>query len=256
MHEKVGKPALDRFEVAKPRVGRVEPLHQSGDAIFKMRKRRVVGVGKLDPVELFDQPAEQLFQIARHGLSSLARRGQRGDERINALLKRRNVVTAPRRGRQRGGKRIDTLLKRRNVATASSRRSQCGGKRIDTLLKRRNIATASSRRSQCGGKRIDTLLKRRNIATASSRRSQCGGKRIDTLFKTRHVVAGAARRGQRRRQRVDALLQRRNRVAGRRGVGDDVDLAGERANLFGEARQRIIGCDVRNDPAQAADRRL
>ena len=39
-----------------------------------------------------------------------------------------------------------------------------------------------------------------------------------------------------------------------RGVGEDVNLAGKRAHLFGNARQRIVRRDVRNDAAQAPDR--
>ena len=58
MHEQIGKPALDGFEIAEPRVGGVEPFDQLGDAVFEVAERRVIGVRELYPFELFDQPGQ------------------------------------------------------------------------------------------------------------------------------------------------------------------------------------------------------
>ena len=69
MHQQIGEPALDRFEIAEPRVGGVEPLDQLGDAVFECAERGVIGMGELHPFELLDQSGEQLLQLAR------ARRG-------------------------------------------------------------------------------------------------------------------------------------------------------------------------------------
>ena len=78
MHEQIGEPALDRFEIAEPCIGRVEPLDQLGDAVFESAERCVIGVGELNPFELFDQPGKKLLKFARHGVSRFGR----GIERI------------------------------------------------------------------------------------------------------------------------------------------------------------------------------
>ncbi len=44
VNEQIGQAALDGFEMAKPRVGRVEPPHQLGNTILEVRERRVIGV--------------------------------------------------------------------------------------------------------------------------------------------------------------------------------------------------------------------
>jgi len=46
------------------RIGGVEPLHQRRDPVFEMRQRRVVGVGELNPFELFDE-SESSFSSSR-----------------------------------------------------------------------------------------------------------------------------------------------------------------------------------------------
>ena len=37
MHEQIGEPALDGFEIAETSVGSVEPLHQLRDTVFEVR---------------------------------------------------------------------------------------------------------------------------------------------------------------------------------------------------------------------------
>ena len=69
MHQQIGEAALDRFEIAEPRVGGVEPFDQLGDAVFECAERGVIGVRELDPFEFFDQPGREAFQAraARRG---------------------------------------------------------------------------------------------------------------------------------------------------------------------------------------------
>ena len=66
MHQEIGEPALDGFEIAEPRIGSVEPLDQLGDAVLKVAQSRVIGVGELHPFELLDQAGEKLLEFARH----------------------------------------------------------------------------------------------------------------------------------------------------------------------------------------------
>ncbi len=58
MHQQVGDAALDRFEMAKPRVGGIEALHQRRDPVFQMRQCGVIGVRQLNPFEFFDQSGQ------------------------------------------------------------------------------------------------------------------------------------------------------------------------------------------------------
>ena len=54
MHQQIGHPALDRFEIAETGVGRVEPLDQLGDSVFQRPERGVIGMREVHPFELFD----------------------------------------------------------------------------------------------------------------------------------------------------------------------------------------------------------
>ena len=79
MHQEIGDAALDRFEMAEPRVGGIEALHQRRDAVFQMRQSGVIGVGQLHPFEFFDQPREQFFKL-------VGDRGSASVEAVSALV--------------------------------------------------------------------------------------------------------------------------------------------------------------------------
>ena len=102
MHEQIGEPALDGFEIAEPCIGRVEPLDQLGDAVLESAQRCVIGVGELNPFELLDQPGKKLLQLARHRVAGFGRGIERIGKRIDAAFQRRDGLRrSPRYWRDR-----------------------------------------------------------------------------------------------------------------------------------------------------------
>ena len=47
VNQEISQSAFHAFEQSQTRVGRIEPLHQQGDAIFEMRQRGVIGLREL-----------------------------------------------------------------------------------------------------------------------------------------------------------------------------------------------------------------
>ena len=94
INQKVGQSAFHALEHAQPRVGRVEPLHQHGDAIFKMCQCGLVGLRELGQFKLVDERGEELLEFARHGVAVFRRSVDRGRQRIDATLDCQKRVVA------------------------------------------------------------------------------------------------------------------------------------------------------------------
>ena len=96
MHQQICDPTLDGFQIAKFGVGGIEPFDQLGNAVFEVAEGRVIGMRELNPFELFDQAAEQLFKLPRHGVARIGRGIERIGERIEATFQHRNGMAACR----------------------------------------------------------------------------------------------------------------------------------------------------------------
>jgi hypothetical protein len=75
--QEVGEPALDGFQMAEPRVGDVEPLHQAGDAVFEVADRDIIAPRILNLLNLVGQRMDQRFQPRRHAVAVLRAFGER-----------------------------------------------------------------------------------------------------------------------------------------------------------------------------------
>ena len=96
MNQQVGEPTLDGIEMREAGIGGIEPLHQRGDAILEMAERGVVGVGELNPFELFDQAGDQPLELARNRMASFVRSVKHVGKRIDAVFQRRQRIAACR----------------------------------------------------------------------------------------------------------------------------------------------------------------
>jgi hypothetical protein len=110
MHQQVGEAALDRIELGKPRVGRLELFRQLGDAILERAERELIALAQLRAVEPLAQFPDRAFELRRHGAAAFHHRrdallqpGQRlrGAFRCGALELRRKAVHLGGKLRQR-----------------------------------------------------------------------------------------------------------------------------------------------------------
>ena len=68
-----------------------------------------------------------------------------------------------------------------------------------------------------------------------------------------HRGSRFGRSGQRIGQRFDAVLERGEMLSARRGAGESIHFGGERAHVFGDLGQGLVGRDMGDDAAQGAD---
>ena len=86
MHQQVAQAPLDRLELAEPRFGSVQLLHQLDDAVLQMADRHVVAARGLQQLDLVGQRLHQRFQLRRHRAAVLRALGQRVGDRRYAVL--------------------------------------------------------------------------------------------------------------------------------------------------------------------------
>ena len=70
----VGHAALDRVEIAEPRIAGVEPLDQLDDPVFQTAQRELIALRELHAVEPLAERAHRFLEIGRHAAAAFRQR--------------------------------------------------------------------------------------------------------------------------------------------------------------------------------------
>ena len=91
MRQQLGQTMLDRLEMVEPGAGDLQLRHQLADPLLEMADPRMVGEGKLEPVDFLHQSLDHAFEVIRRVLAALIVRFERIGEHRDALLQRERI---------------------------------------------------------------------------------------------------------------------------------------------------------------------